>query len=445
MTTKQATKSPFSLTYTQRLRGKSNEIIRLFTGNLTIDDFHERYACKGTISFQWLPRPHLVFSASPKEKSVKSPELGVVNITVGDVDIMGWLNHRRGTDHWLCSGSLGEETRTIKVDEADEVRFLVPNFNDFFGADIRTSEHSYTRGRLRLSFGDWGLTLDRVNEYSELRRALDQNGGFAATHIGQLRKTSGAAFSFAKADQIMGPLYHFMSFLRGFWTGPVLPVGLLCGKKHWQEWGNWHLTPWRGCSSWFPIMQPESVTEAFDGYYRLQQNPVWREPITHAIHWYVEANIGAGGIEGSIILTQTALELLSWMRLVETEKITSAGKFRKLEAKDKIGCLIDLAQIPRHIPTELFSLRDARALLDISEGPEAFAKIRNKIVHPRKVGVTELPVDVRIDVLTLGLWYLELSILSLLDYNGVYRCRFSRDRIPREITVPWAAKNEGPA
>jgi hypothetical protein len=37
----------------------------------------------------------------------------------------------------------------------------------------------------------------------------------------------------------------------------------------------------------------------------------WEEVIRVAIHWYIEANAQAGSVEGSIVQTQTAFELLA--------------------------------------------------------------------------------------------------------------------------------------
>ena len=78
----------------------------------------------------------------------------------------------------------------------------------------------------------------------------------------------------------------------------------------------------------------------FSGFLKLWLDEAWQEVIDVAGHWYVEANAQAGSIEGSIVLTQTAFELLASAVLVENENYRwlSADGYERLAASDrKIG------------------------------------------------------------------------------------------------------------
>jgi hypothetical protein len=161
------------------------------------------------------------------------------------------------------------------------------------------------------------------------------------------------------------------------------------------------------------------------------------------VHWYIEANTNAGGIEGGIVLVQTALELLSWVYLVEdeTNKIMSANKFNKISAEERIVSLLHELSIPTELPNELLSLASAATSLQADDGVGALVSLRNAIVHPKKSkrrNVTEVGVSARIEALTVGLWYLELALLRLIGYNGVYwsRLRSGNNEQIRD-TVPW--------
>jgi hypothetical protein len=76
------------------------------------------------------------------------------------------------------------------------------------------------------------------------------------------------------------------------------------------------------------------------------------------------------------------------------------------------------------------------------DGPEAFVRLRNAIVHPkrskRKV-VLQTSVPARMGAEDLGLWYLELVLLRIPGYGGEYYRRFESGW-PDQVRdkVPWA-------
>jgi len=72
----------------------------------------------------------------------------------------------------------------------------------------------------------------------------------------------------------------------------------------------------------------------FPGFLKLWQDDSWEEVTRVAIHWYIEANAQAGSIEGSIVLTQTAFELLASAVLVENHGWLSTDGYEKLAAAD---------------------------------------------------------------------------------------------------------------
>ena len=89
---------------------------------------------------------------------------------------------------------------------------------------------------------------------------------------------------------------------------------------------------------------------------KLWLDDTWEEVIRVAIHWYIEANALAGSIEGSIVLTQTAFELLSSAVLTDHNGWLSQEGYDKLAAADRIRLLFLWAGIPTGIPGELSHL-----------------------------------------------------------------------------------------
>jgi hypothetical protein len=184
--------------------------------------------------------------------------------------------------------------------------------------------------------------------------------------------------------------------------------------------------------------------KALPGFVARSQDPTWKEPIQHAIHWYVEANRCAGGIEGAIILTQAALELLSWTLFVADRQTISASRFNDTHAADKIELLLTDLGVPQGIPASLGDLTKAAAAAKWDDAPKAIVAIRNCLVHPspkNRGKLRDAPVEARCDAWCLGLWCLELSILRLCGYSGKFANRLLRDvhRGDDVQNVPWAS------
>lgn len=170
----------------------------------------------------------------------------------------------------------------------------------------------------------------------------------------------------------------------------------------------------------------------------------YRPVIRSAISWYGAANCQQGGLEGSIILAQSVLELLSWVLLVEDLGLHSNSAFEKLSADARIRHLLTHCGIPLSVTpevTSLASLASARSW----DGPHALVKLRNWLVHPERKNRNEIDAldeEVWFDAWKLSLWYIELVLLHLFGYRGKYGNRLKHDRYVSEVEpVPWV----GPA
>ena len=152
----------------------------------------------------------------------------------------------------------------------------------------------------------------------------------------------------------------------------------------------------------------------------------------------------AGGVEGALVLTQAALEMVSWHLLVEERKSCSVGGFRGLPAEDKIRFLLTHCGIPLLIPVGMSDLIAEGRKFNWDDGPAAITQIRNALAHgqPKQLE-TELQRDhsIRYDAWCLGLWYLELSLLKLFGFEGKYFSRVKRESYSFQNidTVPWSS------
>lgn len=72
-----------------------------------------------------------------------------------------------------------------------------------------------------------------------------------------------------------------------------------------------------------------------------------------------------------------------------------------------------------------------------SEASIVFTKIRNDITHAKKQYTPSSIV--LFNTMSLGLWYVEMVILAILEYDGVYSNRLRRPKGAGQYDlVPWS-------
>ncbi|NJK30432.1 MAG: hypothetical protein HC790_06060 [Acaryochloridaceae cyanobacterium CSU_3_4] len=197
------------------------------------------------------------------------------------------------------------------------------------------------------------------------------------------------------------------------------------------------------------------MSEAFPGFLQLWRE--WSDLANIVLNGYLESNADGRFTEHSIVLTQVALEMIAWTLLVEKESVISKDGFDKLPASDKLRLLLSKLGIPIEIPPNCYdcqppySQRDASSLLpNLSQvakssqynwvdGPHALTELRNGIVHPKKLQkVLATNHEARFEARWLGLWYLELVLLALMNYQGCYANRLIFPRHEGTYDkVPW--------
>ena len=153
---------------------------------------------------------------------------------------------------------------------------------------------------------------------------------------------------------------------------------------------------------------------------------------------YVEAN-GPITADLTLVLGQTILELVSWVLLVEELGTRSSVGFNGVRASDRLRELLDWIGIGYQVPASLPALKAEAPQRDWKDGPHAIAEMRNSLVHPnRRQGLTSTPVHARIELQELVMWYVELALLRLIDYQGGYMNRLGKKVRGVVDDVPWA-------
>jgi hypothetical protein len=308
------------------------------------------------------------------------------------------------------------------------VAFRVMNFPEFTG-----------RGVL-LEADGWQAVLYAAAETAANLEGLKSVGGYALTHLGDIRRGDGGTFTAAMFDEMQACLHYLLAFAAGSWAPPMLPVGYDAeGHRVWELWELPVYGPRSSMVNWFNRHQPSQLTGVFPGFLSLYKSGFWAMELRRVVHWYVSSNQALGGVDGALILAYTALELLAWVTLVEDWQVLSKSKFKDLKGGAQIEALLDTFAIPTTVPTELTVLAPL-AQAEGWSGPASLSAMRNSCVHPEKRdAASTAPEMTKVDVWQLALWYIELVLLRLCDYNGTYVNRVRRDGWRVSTTkVPWS-------
>ncbi len=285
----------------------------------------------------------------------------------------------------------------------------------------------------------WRIEITPKAELEKTLKVLKSNGGYGLTHDGVLQRSDGGMFSVGESEVLLRTLYFFLSFARGGRCG----VGLAKGwdeacKEVWTQWGSYPTHPWVWLSSWLDHQRNNeaSLAEAFAGFWRKFKNKLspTENPILMALYWYMRANESGDDPYTAIILVQAALERLSCEVLSASEPSVKGGQREKISAACKISKALREAHIDAAVPAKCKEL----LALKKKDGPHLLAYIRNDLVHSRMDRY--MSPEAYMQARELGLWYVELLLLRLIDYKGQYANRITymyKDRKEPEL-VPWA-------
>ena len=266
---------------------------------------------------------------------------------------------------------------------------------------------------LTLQAPPWSVRIEPASNLRELERTLSVDRGFAITHHGIISHRDKIAYSVEEVGNVLDGLDHFLSFVCGSHCSLTTVTGVDNeGNEAWKRWGSKHVSPWRRCRSWFDINISGALRKIFPVFWK--KYTANKKDLGRAIDLYVGAN-EADVIDVSLILTQAALELLSYLT-VGSKSSKKTGKW--------IADSLSAAKICLRIPTGFKELEELRKREGCHHGPHTIVKLRNSVTHAETT-CGPVSLDAYYQAKYLGLWYLELLLLNFFEYKGEYASRIN--------------------
>jgi len=340
-----------------------------------------------------------------------------------------------------------------------QVEFVLFGFPVFYGAQDTTVEKTdnnekvtgwWRCGQIVLAHDKWHIQISAHDKTKEWNDTIKQSGGLAATHTGRIEKADGEEITWEDAQNITKCLHHFLSFARGHWQ-PLGYIRLLsndgvCRHEGWGILRGGDQLTQNSLTWWSPHPQAHQLSDVFKGFWGLWTDPLWENALPELIYWYLQANLaGRGhlGADSALILSQSTLEKLSWFYATQIRKAVSEEAFQpgKLRASDQIRLLATLMDLPHAIPDILDSIKEDAKGQRFEDAFHAITIIRNQLVHSKKK--RELKPRAEFDAWNLSQWYVEMSLLRLMQYQGQYANRVRIKKWAGETeSVPWAKAEE---
>lgn len=333
---------------------------------------------------------------------------------------------------------LSDSVNPIVVGNISKATHLVIHVSgalDATAPQVRLSGGGYQR-QLDFSLPGWSLVLVPGERTSECRdfvaviRAAPESGEFDLEDVERLHRR--------------------LFILLGFIANRECGVGPVCGLDDegrivWAEWAAPRLKPGNPGIGWSTrFVFDDALPELAAGLAAHASDPAMEKVIDRAIGYCMAAN-GDEVIDVRIPIACSGLELLSWAALQRQGLIQGGEERRKHGAHGLLRMLLEWADIPIEVPSELDELdaRRRRSCDADAAGPDVVFNVRNGLVHPpRRLEDPEWPEEEEmLQAWQLATWYLELALLRTLGYDGEYWRRIALGRQATDVEpVPWATK-----
>jgi len=425
---------------------EANLPIKIYEEKFVIKIDGEEIVIQGTIQFEWYPVLGATFSGTVITNNEKATTLfdEMVEVIIdGLVFGVGGITSSVLGLKLFIEGKVYERAVLGDISVAvEKLRFYIPNLRKFEGNYVKQENgknKSASKSRILLVNDDYSIIIDKCFNYEDLQDSLRSRGGFILQYVGELVSKKGS-LGFDDSKEILSCLNTYLSFLNGRKTSTLFIHGIYEDKTIWCDYTDYYIAPYKFAFSWPESHSINGLNEIWKKFSELWIRDENKDFLMSAIHWYNEANCNSGFTHGAIIMAQTALELIYNWFIVEKKKAIIGKDSENISASSKIRLLLSFIGINYEVPSSYTYLHEYIKKNDIIDAPEAVVQIRNAIVHSqidKRRKLSSIAQEVKYQALQLCIWYIEMSLLYILDFNEKYCNRCSETYYLSEF-VPWS-------
>lgn len=411
--------------------------ILVYSGDFTLRHNGETTTFKGNISYTFSCGIQLEFRGSCKIDASQffgndmSLQIITPNGQRGDGLLCSLTSSAEGVS---CRGIL--YSLSAEPIECSRWHWSFLNMEKFIGDCIlRISPKNRSVSRDRLSFKCQDGTMIILENLADNPSVFSQN---RISHQCELIPANGKAISIDEAIKYIHAFSQFISFVVGRYHGPILIYGESTDCRRYMYHYSEHDKSKVGASSWRPFPEDKDIETLWPAF-----ESIWNgkdkdkaDILSTAIHWYMEANMNSGKMEGAYIMAITGIEMM-WNVILPKRK---ENRRRSL--------LMLIKRLYEKNPQKENSNQNLQALIGKMKYSPSFdvsvlIKTRNYLVHydgRNRKKYQRLSHEQKLDILEQALNVLALTILYWLGYEGHYADRTNENkwRGASTVKVPWA-------
>lgn len=421
--------------------------VGIYDGEYTLVAKKESFKIEGKIYFDWFPKNVVKFEGmliNPSSNIIRAFDsnedfdLEIDGLMFGRALLLRVSDAPRSKISGIVVGGSVLGDRAISV---SDVNFVIPNFRYVYGDPVKEIDDNGRiqcyRSRLILENENYTITLDSSSNFDTLDKELKEKGGYVTLNMGELKKKDGS-ITHNELQSLIYCFSTFLTFLNGRRCAPLFLQGKYEGDVIWTDFTSYQVDQYKTVDSWMPHAPIDGLNELWREFSKMWSDPNDKDFLKSAVHWYIESNANSGYLEGSIIMTQVALELIYNWLVIEKKKLLIGRDAENISASNKIRLLLAQVNCSSEVPESLKSLKEfVNDNKEIVDGVEAFVQIRNAIIHSqeeKRKKLTNMHYKIKYEACQLSLFYIEYALLSILKYKGKSFNRCSGAR--------WAGEGE---
>ena len=322
----------------------------------------------------------------------------------------------------------------------EEIEFPLFNLAKLRGTRNSTEERDRTTvviDHVDMLYEDTVAEIRSYFDTEDRLKKIRSTGMHQQTH--GFRVTSDSGFDAESGKAYLDKLALFLNFAFGRFVRPSGALGRSSGGDVVWSYLSAPDRIAKTTTGWFDQQHGNQLSECFPLFMRKLDSDISHNCVMEVVHLYLSANDGSRGIDGGIVLAQTAIERVAYEVFVNDKTMLTREGFGRLNADDRMRLLLRQMNVSLeliHYDGDLAAYGRAENWKDLADG---IARARNSIVHPQVKRREEYEKH-KYAVWTHSLWLLELAILFTIGYTGEYANRLTQSVVGVIEEVPWTTQ-----